>query len=58
MNSEQMIEQIRKAAKKTLKEIKALQDENGDFKNPIDMDMVKTHKAMFFEEVLEILRSK
>ena len=37
---------------KHLKESK----KNSDRDNPVDMDMIKTTKAMFFEECIEIFK--
>lgn len=52
------LNQIKEEAKKSISRIKALHDGNGSFESPVNMDMVKTEKAMFFERVLEILRTK
>lgn len=58
MTNEAKLEAIKVETKKTIKQIKELHDGNGGYSNPVDMDMVKTSKAMFFEKVLEILRTK
>lgn len=58
MSDEQKIEKfekIYKCAKTTLKKIKQLHHETGTYEAPVDMDLVKTVKAMFCEQVFEIL---
>lgn len=56
MNS-QDCEQIRKIAIRTNKKIKELMKDN-DTENPVDADILKTTKAMFYEEVIHILKKK
>lgn len=56
--SEAKLEAIKVEAKRTIKRIKKLHDGNGTYESPVDMDLVKTEKAMFFERILEILRTK
>lgn len=58
MSNEEKLVAIKKQAKATIAIIKTLNSGNGTFENPVDMDMVKTEKAMFFERVLEILKTK
>lgn len=58
MTNEEKLAKIKKEAKATINVIKAIKEGNGTFKSPIDMDLVKTEKAMFFERVLEILKTK
>jgi hypothetical protein len=47
--------EIRKLAVKTNKQLKELK-KNSNRDNPVDMDMIKTTKAMFFEECIEIFK--
>ena len=47
--------EIRKLAVKTNKQLKELK-KNSNRDNPVDMDMIKTTKAMFFEECVEIFK--
>jgi len=51
----QSYREIRKLAIKTSKQLKELK-ENSDRDNPVDMDMIKTTKAMFYEECVSILK--
>ena len=57
MSSESQFEAIKAEAKRTIKRVKKLQQGAGTYETPVDMDLVKTEKAMFFERVLEILRT-
>jgi hypothetical protein len=47
--------EIRKLAAKTNRQLKELK-KNSSQDNPVDMDMIKTTKAMFFEECIEIFK--
>lgn len=47
--------EIRKLAIKTRKQIKELKA-NSNRDNPVDIDMIKTTKAMFYEECIEIFK--
>jgi hypothetical protein len=47
--------EIRKLAAKTNKQLKELK-KNSSRDNPVDMDMIKTTKAMFYEECIEIFK--
>lgn len=47
--------EIRKLAVKTNKQLKELK-KNSNRDNPVDVDMIKTTKAMFFEECIEIFK--
>ena len=58
MTSSEKFKAIKNEAKKTITQIKQLEEGNGSFESPVNTDMVKTTKAMFFENVLEILRTK
>lgn len=58
MTIEQKYEKIVEEAKKTRKSIKQLQKDTGTYETPVDIDMVKTAKAMFYEKVIEILKQK
>ena len=51
----QYYREIRKLAVKTSKQLKELK-KNSDRDNPVDMDMIKTTKAMFYEECVAILK--
>ena len=51
----QYYREIRKLAVKTSKQLKELK-KNSDRDNPVDMDMIKTTKAMFYEECVSILK--
>ena len=58
MSDNEKLDAIKVEAKKVITQVKALHEGKGKFENPVDADMVKTTKAMFFEKVLEILRTK
>lgn len=47
---------IRNLAKETAVQLKGLQENLGDYNKPVNADLVKTTKAMFYEKTLEILR--
>lgn len=47
---------LREEMVKVYKEVEGIQKNAGDYSNPVDTDMVKTTKAMFYEKALEILR--
>ncbi len=47
--------ELRKLALRTKRSIKELK-EDCDLANPVDMDMLKTTKAMFYEEAIEIFK--
>ena len=47
--------EIRKLAVKTNRQLRELK-KNSNRDNPVDMDMIKTTKAMFFEECIEIFK--
>lgn len=51
----QVYKEIRKLALKTNKQLKELK-KNSCRDNPVDMDMIKTTKAMFYEECIEIFK--
>lgn len=51
----QAYKEIRKLALKTNKQLKELK-KNSCRDNPVDMDMIKTTKAMFYEECIEIFK--
>lgn len=55
MSEDQAYKEIRKLAIKTNKKLKALK-ENTSRDNPTDMDIIKTTKAMFYEEAIEVLK--
>ena len=40
----------------TRKQLKELYKDTGTYENPVDIDMVKTTKAMAYEKILEILK--
>lgn len=52
----QAFNEIRKEAKKFCLQVKEIQKGTGDYNKPVNSDLVKTTKAMFFEKTLEILR--
>lgn len=54
-NQAEAYKEIRKLAVKTNKQLKELK-KNSNRDNPVDMDMIKTTKAMFFEECIEIFK--
>lgn len=58
MSDEEKLEKIKTEARKTIKQLKELHKDTGTYDKPVDIDMVKTTKAMFYENVLEILRNK
>lgn len=58
MSKSEKYEKIVEEAKKTRKQLKELHKEAGTFENPVNTDLVKTTKAMFYERVLEILKTK
>ena len=47
--------ELRKLALETHKQLKELK-KNSDRDNPVDMDMIKTTKAMFYEECISIFK--
>lgn len=47
--------EIRKLAIRTSKQLKELK-KNSNRDNPVDMDMIKTTKAMFYEECIAIFK--
>ena len=49
-------EEIRDEALKTAKKLKELHKDSGTYKTPVNTDLVKTTKAMFYEKTVEILR--
>ena len=49
-------ESIREEAKKTYKAVKRIETEAKGFLNPVDTDLVKTTKSMFYERTMEELR--
>lgn len=53
---EEAIEKIRNEAIKTATKIKKLEENKGNYVAPINADIIKTEKAMFYERTLEILR--
>ena len=52
----EVFEEIREEAKKTHLKVKEIQKDTGDYNKPVNSDLVKTTKAMFYEKTLEILR--
>jgi len=54
-NQAEAYKEIRKLAVKTNKQLKELK-KNSNRDNPVDMDVIKTTKAMFFEECIEIFK--
>lgn len=54
MSEKEAFKKIYNIAKKYKKEVKVL-NSTGTYDDPIDADMVKTKKAMFYEEVIEVL---
>lgn len=57
MSSDTQLDAIKAEAKRAIKRVRKLQNGAGTYETPVDMDLVKTEKAMFFERVLEILRT-
>lgn len=57
MSSDTQLDAIKAEAKRAIKRVRKLQKGAGTYETPVDMDLVKTEKAMFFERVLEILRT-
>lgn len=58
MKASEKYKMIKKEAKETNKKLKKLQEDLGTFDNPVEIDLIKTTKAMFYEKVVEILRQK
>lgn len=58
MSSKEKLLEIKKLAKEVAGEVKKIESQNkgNGKKKPVDIDMVKTQKAMFFEKVVEILK--
>lgn len=54
-NEELAFRAIRKLAIKTNKQLKQLKKDT-DRSNPVDVDILKTTKAMFYEQVIEIFK--
>lgn len=42
----------------TRNRIKNIEQDKGTFEKPIEADLIKTEKAMFFEKVIEILNDE
>jgi hypothetical protein len=53
---QEAIEKVREQAKITATKIKELEKNKGDYVAPINSDIIKTEKSMFYERTLEILR--
>lgn len=51
----QAFAELRRLAKKTSKQLKQLKADT-DRSNPVDVDVIKTTKAMFYEQAVEIFR--
>ena len=49
-------EAIYSLARETATQLKELQENLGDYSKPVNADLIKTTKAMFYEKTLEILR--
>lgn len=47
---------ILEEAKKTNKKLKELHEDAGTYETPVDIDLVKTTKSMFYEKVIEIIK--
>jgi len=58
MNDREAFEEILQIARRTSKQIKKYTKDHGSFQKPVDIDTVKTLKAMFYEEVVEILKKR
>lgn len=58
MSKEEKYKKIVEEVKKTRMQLKKMHKNVGTFENPVDTDLVKTTKAMFYERVLEILTTK
>ena len=58
MTKKDKYKMIVEEAKQTKKQIKELHKDAGTYESPVDIDLVKTTKAMFYEKVIEILKQK
>lgn len=47
---------IKKITSQTNRQLKGIK-KDCDRSNPVDMDIIKTTKAMYYEQVIEVLRS-
>lgn len=56
MSDKEKYEKIKEIMKSTRKQLKELHKDAGTFENPVDIDMVKTTKAMAYEKILEVLK--
>lgn len=58
MNKAEKYSLIVKEAKKTAHKLEELYEQKGTYEAPVEVDLVKTVKAMFFENVMTILKKK
>lgn len=56
MSDKDKFEKIKDVMRMTRKQLKELYKDTGTYENPVDIDMVKTTKAMAYEKILEILK--
>lgn len=56
MSDKEKYENIKEIVKDTRKQLKELYKDAGTYDNPVDIDMVKTTKAMAYERILEVLK--
>lgn len=58
MTDEEKIIALKKLMKKTARQLKAIYADSGGYENPVNTDLVKTEKAMFYETARTILKKE
>lgn len=58
MTDTEKIKALKKLMKDTTKQINAIYEDAGTVETPVDIDLVKTAKAMFYEDAKTILKKK
>ena len=58
MTDTQKIKALKKLMKDITKQINAIYEDAGTVETPVDIDLVKTAKAMFYEDAKVILKKK
>lgn len=57
MSDAEKYQQILEIARTVNKQLRAEQKNAGTYENPVNTDMVKTIKSMFYERVVEIIKT-
>lgn len=58
MKKSEKYDLIKSIVKETQQNMDKLYDGTGTYENPVDIDMVKTMKAMAYEQILETIKMK